>query len=408
MPSTRRWRSLSSILESEPSGRLYKALVESKDGHAGLCRALRHHDPGTIEIVASVNTKDPATLEKVRDAMLLVIDDVARSGVTKRKWIAPARSSSRTASWPPPIPTASPSSSRSGAPRATGGSISSTATAIEQVTPAQVKEIAEKYFGTSNRTVGYFIPTAKAERTPIPAGARYRQARRRLYRAHSQGRIQRDRRRRPLAIEARVQRPEPIGGSQAGLPPQENPRRVGCIFSLTLHYGNAGNLKGLNEAAGFLRQLMTRETKSLNRQQIQDALDKNFARLGRRHGGRGMTRGAAEAAVWAALPSWCQTRRAIFAAVLESFARSSGSRPCRRASSTLSRTGGSPRSEQGRSDPRSPGYDLLQPLLSHIPSDDVRYVPTVDEHVDRIKEASLEQVQVALSTIILGLNTASS
>ena len=40
---------------------------------------------------------------------------------------------------------------------------------VEQVTPAQVKDVAEKYFTTSNRTVGFFIPTAKRERTPIPA-----------------------------------------------------------------------------------------------------------------------------------------------------------------------------------------------------------------------------------------------
>ena len=40
---------------------------------------------------------------------------------------------------------------------------------IEQVTPAEVKDVAAKYFTTSNRTVGFFIPTSKRERTPIPA-----------------------------------------------------------------------------------------------------------------------------------------------------------------------------------------------------------------------------------------------
>ena len=39
---------------------------------------------------------------------------------------------------------------------------------IEKVTPAQVKEVAEKYLTASNRTVGFFVPTAKPERTPIP------------------------------------------------------------------------------------------------------------------------------------------------------------------------------------------------------------------------------------------------
>ena len=39
---------------------------------------------------------------------------------------------------------------------------------IEQVTTAQVKEVAEKYFAASNRTVGFFVPTARPERTAIP------------------------------------------------------------------------------------------------------------------------------------------------------------------------------------------------------------------------------------------------
>ena len=47
---------------------------------------------------------------------------------------------------------------------------------IEQVTPAQVKEVAEKYFTTSNRTVGFFVPTAKPRADPDPGGARHRQA----------------------------------------------------------------------------------------------------------------------------------------------------------------------------------------------------------------------------------------
>jgi zinc protease len=49
--------------------------------------------------------------------------------------------------------------------------------------------------------------------------------------------------------------------------------------------------------------------------------------------------------------------------------------------------------EEGRSDPLSLGGNRLQRLLSRYPSDDVRYVPTVEEHIDRLKKTSLEQVQ---------------
>ena len=49
--------------------------------------------------------------------------------------------------------------------------------------------------------------------------------------------------------------------------------------------------------------------------------------------------------------------------------------------------------EQGRSDPMRQGLNHIQRLLSHYPSDDVRYVPTIDEQIERLKKAQLDQVQ---------------
>ncbi len=138
---------------------------------------------------------------------------------------------------------------------------------IEQVTPAQVKEVAEKYFTTSNRTVGFFVPTAKRERTPIPAapdiaklleGYTGRQVKAGSSEASDVA---------PLAIEARLQRPEPIAGVKLAFLPKKT-RGESVQLRLTLHYGNAENLKGLGEASGFLPGLMIRGTKNLSRQQI--------------------------------------------------------------------------------------------------------------------------------------------
>ncbi len=76
---------LGDILDSEPSGRLYKALVESKKATSVSVRPTAGHDPGAIEIIAEVNTKDLATLEKVRDVMISVVEEVGRSGVTQEE-----------------------------------------------------------------------------------------------------------------------------------------------------------------------------------------------------------------------------------------------------------------------------------------------------------------------------------
>ena len=258
-----------------------------------------------------------------------------------------------------------------------------------------MKEVAEKYLGTSNRTVGFFIPTTKPERTPVPPvpdiaklveGYKGREMK-----AESSETAEVD----PLAIEARIQRPEPIGGVKLALLPKKT-RGQSVQLRLTLHYGNAENLKGLTDAAGFLSALMSRETKSLNRQQIQDALDKNFARLGggggmgggRRGGGGGGGGGAV-----GTISFNVQTRRANFAPVLEILRQVLREPTLPAHDFELMKNANIAALEQGRSDPRSLGLNRMQRLLSHYPSDDVRYVPTIDEHIDRLKKTTLENVQ---------------
>ena len=264
---------------------------------------------------------------------------------------------------------------------------------IEQVTPAQVKEIAEKYFATSNRTVGFFVPTAKAERTTIPAvpdiaklvdGYKGRAARSESSETNEVA---------PLAIEARVVRPEPIGGVKLAFLPRKT-RGEAVQLRLVLHYGTADNLKSLSEAASLLPELMIRETKSLNRQQIQDALDKNFARLGTGGiMGRGMRRGGGGGGGLGTLTFMVQTRRANFAAVLDIVRQVLREPTLPAGEFDLIKNERIAALEQGRSDPMALGMIQIQRLLSPYPSDDVRYVPTVDERVDRLKKASLDQVK---------------
>jgi zinc protease len=383
---------LASILESEPSGRLFKALVETKMATRVSAQPMASHDPGTIEIVASVNTKEAAALDKVRDAMVSVLGEVARSGVTAEEVDRARQKILKDRELAAADPNRIAVELSEWGAQGDWRLYFLNRDRIEQVTPAQVKEVADKYFDTSNRTVGYFIPTARPERTPIPVvpdiaklvdGYTGRQIK-----SESSETADVD----PLAIEARVQRPEPIAGVKLAFLPRKT-HGESVQLQLTLHYGDAENLKGLAEAAGFLQPLMSRETKSLNRQQIQDALDKNFARLG---GGGGMGRGRRGGGGGGSLGSLSlsvQTRRANLAAVLE-IVRQILREPTLPASEfevmKSERIAGL---EQGRTDPASLGMNLIQRLVSHYPSDDVRYVPTIDEQVNRLKKTTLEQVR---------------
>jgi zinc protease len=194
----------------------------------------------------------------------------------------------------------------------------------------------------------------------------------------------------PLAIEARLQRPEPIAGVKLGFLPKKT-RGESVQLQLTLHYGNADNLKGLGEASGFLAGLMIRGTKNLTRQQIQDRLDKNVARLGTGMNMR-MLRGFGSQGL-GTLTFTIESNRANLPAALE-ILRQILREPSLPASEfEVMKNEETAGVEQGRSDPMRQGLNHIQRLLSKYPGDDVRYVPTIDEQAERLRKVSLDQVR---------------
>jgi len=381
---------LGDILDSEPSGRLYKALVESKKATSVSVRPTAGHDPGAIEIVAEVNTKDLSALEKVRDVMISVVEGIGRSDVTREEVDRARQKILKNRELAAAEPNRIAVELSEWAAQGDWRLYFLNRDRIEQVTPAQVKEVAEKYFTTSNRTVGFFIPTAKRERTPIPAvpdiaklveGYIGRQVKPVSSEASDVA---------PLAIEARLQRPEPIAGVKLAFLPKKT-RGESVQVRLNLRYGNADNLKGLSEASGFLSGLMIRGTKNLTRQQIQDLLDKNVARLGtgmnmrmlRGFGGQGL----------GTVTFTVETKRANLPAVLDIVRQILREPTLPGSEFEVMKNEEIAGVEQGRSDPMRQGFNHIQRLLSKYPRDDVRYVPTLDEQAERLKKVSLDQLR---------------
>ncbi len=382
---------LAEILSAEPSGRLYKALVEtgkaaevSVDPHA-------YHDPGVLEITAQVNTKDVAALEKVRDTMLSVIDQIVQSGVTPEEVDRARQSLLKDREL------AAADSNRVAVELSEWGAQGDwrlyflNRDRIEQVTPAQVKDVAVKYLTVSNRTVGFFVPTSKPERTPIPAASDIAKLLEGYTGRQPKTQSSETSEVSPAAIEARLQRPEPIAGIKLAFLPRKA-RGESVHLRLTLRYGDSESLKGLGEAAGILPDLMMRGTKHLNRQQIQDALDKNFARLGTGMGMR-MLRGLGGGAGLGAATFTIQTKRANLPAVLD-ILRQVLREPSFPANEfDVLKNEAITSIEQNRSDPIPQGLIHIQRLLSRYPSDDVRYVATIDEQIERTRKVSLDQVR---------------
>jgi zinc protease len=382
---------LAEILSAEPSGRLYKALVATGKAAEVSVNAHAYHDPGTLEITATVNTKDLTALEKVRDTMLSVIDQVTQTGVTPEEVDRARQSLLKDREL------AAADSNRVAVELSEWGAQGDwrlyflNRDRIEQVTPAQVKEVAAKYLTISNRTVGFFIPTNKPERTPIPEKPDIAKLLEGYTGRQPKSESSETSEVIPLAIEARLQRPEPIGGIKLAFLPKKT-RGESVYLRLNLRYGNAENLKGLGEAAGILPDLMTRGTKNMTRQQIQDALDKNFARLGTGMGMR-LLRSLGGSTGSGVLTFTVQTKRANLVVVLDILRQILREPSFPPNEFEILKNETVTGIEQNRSDPIFQGITHIQRLLSHYPTDDVRYVPTIDEQLERTKKVTLDQVR---------------
>src|SRR5262249_53562595 len=235
----------------------YKALVEPKKATSARAFAQGMHDPGAFEV--SAEPPKGGSIDEVRDAIYAVLEEVKDKGVTKeevdrakQQFITPRDLASGDVKQ---------LAVRLSEPIAQGDwrLYFLTRDRVEQVTPEQVKAAAKKYLLPSNRTVGMFIPTDSPQRSPIPPTpdiARMVENYKGRDASSSGDGFDVS----PIAIEKRVTRPEPIEGVKVALLPKKTRGETAHVV-LTLHYGDAENLKGLNEAASFLPALMMRGTK---------------------------------------------------------------------------------------------------------------------------------------------------
>jgi zinc protease len=378
---------LASILDSQPSGRLYKALVEPKKAATVSASASGMHDPGIFGIDAGLPRG--GNVDEVRDVILSTIEAVKEKGVTQEEVDRAKRQFHKM--FELAASDANTLAVRLSEPIAHGDwrLYFVSRDQIEMVTPEMVVAVAKKYLTRSNRTVGYFLPTEKPERTPVPETpniAKLVDA----YKGHSVAESAESFNTSPLAIEKRTQRPAPIEGVKIAFLPKKTRGNVVQIH-VNLHYGDVENLKSFEAASAFLSPLMGRATKTLSRQQLQDALDKNVATLasgfggGRRGGGGGGGLGTATFVV--------ETKRENIAPVLE-ILRQVLREPALPADEfEVMKAQRLAAVEQGKTDPQSLAATRLSRLTSKYPPEDVRYAPTIEESIERLKKCTVEQVR---------------
>jgi len=392
-PDTAALEVLANILRTQPSGRLYKALVETKKASSASAFAGREHDPGLMSMDAEV--AHGSTPEEVRDIIISTVEQIGTSGVTAEE-VNRARQQILKQRELAANDTA-----------ALGRSLSEWVAQgdwrlyclhrdyIEKVTPEAVKAAAAHYLQRNNRTVGMFIPTEKAERVAIPPtpdiAALVGKYKGRA--AIAEGEVFEAT---PENVEARVQRVDLPEGIKVTLMPKKT-RGQEAHLLLTLRYGNEDNLKGMESVSGFLPELMLRGTKKLNHQQLRDELDKLSANLsagagggGRRGGGR---RGGGGAPAGAGVVTFSiQAKRDTLPAVIEILGQVLREPSLPAEDFEVLKSERLAAIEQMRTEPGMLAPRLLQRELNPYSKDDIRYVTTVEESIERLKNVTYEQV----------------
>jgi zinc protease len=367
---------LSRILTDTPSGRLYKALVETKKATSVGSYTLTLHDPGFLVISSSVRQEQ--SLDDAKSTMAATIDALKTNPPTKEE-VDRARTTLLKN-----IELTLNSADR------VGLAMSELIGAgdwrlffierdwLRKVTPQDVQRVANAYLKQSNRTVGEFIPDAKPDRSEIPAAPSIASTVD-GYKGDAAVVAGEAFDPSPSNIESRTTRSTLPNGLKLALLPKKT-RGGTVVASMTLRFGDEKSLMNQTTTAQAVGSMLMRGTSKHTRQQIKDELDRLKARVNV-NGGPTQVNITAEAtrenlpAVLALVGE--VLRDPVFpAAELDQWKQES-----------LAQV------EEQRTDPQAVAQIAFQRHMNDYPKGDVRYTTTPEEDLADLKALTLDDVK---------------
>jgi zinc protease len=375
-PDTVALEVLAGILGDNPSGRLYKALVDNKKAANAGMESLTLHDPGVIFAYAILRPEQ--SLDDARGILLKTVEGLVNEGPSKEEV---ERVKTRLLKEFDLAMTDTQSIALGLSEVLSAGDwrlMFLERDELKNITPEDVTRVAKAYIKESNRTLGEFIPDKTPDRAEIPKSPDLAVVFKNYKGGEtvSQGEVFNPS---PANIESRVKRVRLKNGMMLVLLPKKT--RGGTVHvQLGIRYGDEKSLMNQETAAEMTGSLLMRGTRNKSRQQIQDEMDRLKAQLN--VNGSVLGASASIETVEANLPGALRLAAEV---LREPSFPESEFEPARQ-----TRLAGI---EASKTEPQALAPLELQRHLKPFPRGDTRYVSTLDEQIEDLKKVTLDDAK---------------
>jgi zinc protease len=370
------FEALAEIMTVEPAGRLYKALIEGRKATTVENWTFLQHDAGFVIFWAQVPTGE--AVEAARDTLLATLYDVAAHPVTAaeldRVRTKAQKDFDDTINDPEKMAVALADAIAEGDWRL----FFIHRDRWRKLTPGDVTRVASDWLKPSNLTLGMFLPETKPDRAPLAAAVDVAGLVRN-YKGDPPVAAGEAFDPTPANLEARTERLTLPGGMKVALLPKKT-RGETAQIELRLDIGDVEALRNSNPVAGLTTQMLERGTAKHDRQAFADELDKLRAKLD--IGGGAAVVMVTATTIRASVPD--VLRLAAEALREPAFLPSEFEQLKRERLTAL---------EQSRTDPTAIARRAAARAGNPYPPDDVRYTPTLDEEIARVKATDLAAVK---------------
>jgi len=364
---------LSDILTDAPSGRVYKALIDTKKASSQFGMTFQLKEPGLVYFGAEVLKEK--SIDSVKKIMIETIENFAKTPPTKEEVDRVKTKGIKN------IELLLNNAQRVGIgmseyiAQGDWRLLFHTRNLLEKVTPEDIQRVAAKYYKSSNRTSGIFYPTEKPERAEIPE-------------AKDVAEVLKDFKGKAAVTEGEAFDPSPtnidsrtkieqIAGIKLALLAKKT-RGNSVYAKMTLRFGDEKSLVGTTTAADLAADILSKGTKTKTRQQFQDELDKLKARVS-------ISGGATQANVS------IETTRENLIPAMKLVAEALKQPAFNAEEFEKLKQENLTQIESQKSEPTAKASEALGTLRSgHYPKNDVRYQPTMAEQTERYTAAKLE------------------